>query len=226
MKGSFALLASVLITSASALCSCGDSAGNVFDSHDGGSSGSGGRVTTGAGGSSGLTGSGGVSGSSGVSGSGGTGGSGGAGDSAAGGGSGSAGMGGRGGNGGNAGGIERDSGIDVIIIGTMDGGGTGGRGGGDAGVSSDAGTCPSSANAAACVACCDARYPGAFQDAFFGNECLYCAECSGTRICTNSTTITGPCLGCAQPHMSPSDCRFGSQLCPSLIACLKQCPTN
>ncbi|HET6282789.1 MAG TPA: hypothetical protein VFH73_17630 [Polyangia bacterium] len=124
----------------------------------------------------------------------------------------------------------------------VDAAGTGGSGGAldarsDATATADgsadaAGACPSSANAKACVACCDALHPGGFQDAFFGNECLYCtAACGSTKLCTGVTDnptndIDGPCLACAQPRLG-GNCRFMSApRCPALIECLKRCPTN
>ena len=96
-----------------------------------------------------------------------------------------------------------------------------------------ASSCTGSANATACVACCDALYPDGSKQAFFGNECLYCtATCGETRICRGVTDgatkdINGPCLKCAQQTISTSSCPFASKAkCEPYIACLKQCPTN
>jgi hypothetical protein len=97
----------------------------------------------------------------------------------------------------------------------------------DVSAAREAGTCVGSANAAACVACCDALYPGAFQEAFFGNECLYCtATCVNTRICTDHFSIDGPCLRCAQPYLGSNCPSVSGPTCVGFVECLKKCPTN
>ena len=210
---------------------CGDA--SPAGSRDGDLVGTGGNAAGGSGGGTGgvHADAGGTGGSGGGGGTGGVGGTGGAG-----------GAGGTGGAHIDAGGTGGSSGTGGTGGIHIDAGGTGGSSGTggaqtDAGSAADgrsdaAGACPASANAKACVACCDALYPGGFEDAFFGNECLYCtAACGETRICrgvagAGAKDVDGPCLQCAQPRLG-GNCRFMSApRCPNFIECLKRCPTN
>jgi hypothetical protein len=192
--------------------------GTPGGSHDGGTGGGGGSGGGAAVGSGGNT-QGGSGGGGGMSGSGGA-----PGDAAA----------GTGGNSGTGG-----APIDVAAA-TGGSSGTGGTPSDAAGTqdgraetAETAGTCTAAFNPTACVACCDALYPGAFDQAFFGNECLYCtATCRDTRICTgvaggSAKPIDGPCLRCMQPYIESSDCRAtGGPKCQGFLECLKQCPVN
>jgi hypothetical protein len=112
-------------------------------------------------------------------------------------------------------------------------GGTGGAATGGSAGSSGAGAslCSSSANATGCVSCCAANYPGAWQDAAFNNECLYCSgSCPGSGLCATDPpqAISSTCMQCVQSNWTGgSHCRFGSGPgCPAMVECVKRCPTN
>jgi hypothetical protein len=137
---------------------------------------------------------------------------------------------------------EADAGAGgAVTVGTggaATGAGGAGTAGGAAGTAATGGAagagggiCSSTANATGCVACCAAQYPGAWQNAFFGNECLYCsASCSGSAFCTGEPpqAIDATCTQCVQSNWEPGDhCNFGSgPACAAMVECVKRCPTN
>ena len=130
---------------------------------------------------------------------------------------------GGGGHGGSSGGVAGHGGSSVAN------GGAGGAAGGSGG--SGGGLCSSTADAEGCVACCAAQYPGAWQNADFNNECLYCSgSCPGPGFCVSEPPkdVNSTCMQCVQSNWTGSThCRFGSGAgCLAMVECVKRCPTT